>query len=92
MTGRINKPLPHPYDHLFKNGEDIIENTEKTETNEGSENDRIQNISAADDSTCGCEIQGSVPCCLRCISSLCTALSVLLILEIFGQNCRGDIC
>ena len=77
MTGRINKPLPHPYDDLFKNGEDSIENSETAP----------QNISMASEDT------RSETCPRRScgLSPLCLAAVILIILEIHGRDDQTGI-
>ncbi len=74
MTRRMNKPLPHPYDSLFENGESSFEKNDTSHT---------KNISAAsdeaaeayDDKTASKTVQCGPP-------PVCFAAAILIIFEI----------
>ena len=77
MTRRMNKPLPHPYDSLFENGESSFEKNDTSHT---------KNISAAsdeaaeayDDKTASKTVQCGPP-------PVCFAAAVFIILEVLWK-------
>lgn len=76
MYRRINKPLPHPYDNLFKNGENSFEKSNGSYT---------QNISAASDEVCVSKGLLNETCQKTSygLSPLCAAVVIFIILEIY---------
>lgn len=79
MTRRINKPLPHPYDNLFKNGENSFEK---------SNNLYVQNISAASNEVCTSKAinENINEKASNGFSPLCLAAFIFIIFEIYRRD------
>ncbi len=76
MTRRMNKPLPHPYDSLFENGESSFEKNDTSHT---------KNISAAsDEATETCDNKAASKTVKYGPPPICFA-AVLIILEVLWK-------